>query len=153
MPSNLVHFAITAPVIDLAAATSFIYATHASWRSIPAFKNEKDTDERSLGATVILAQLGAVITGSSIILAGIAAFVALAGTTIGDLDKFYILYAAIWAVFAMAISLFTMATLPHLTPTQNFVKSHRVAVLCSAALYFCLASSARFLFAVGSILF
>ncbi|TIT82968.1 MAG: hypothetical protein E5V33_07750 [Mesorhizobium sp.] len=153
MLSDLIHFAITVPVIDLSIATFFIYATHASWRSVRPFENEKDTDERTLGATVILAQLGAVITGSSIILAGIAAFVALAGATIGELDKFHILYAAVWAVFAMALSLFTMSTLPHRTPTQNFVKSHGVAVLCSAALYFCLASSARFLVAVGSILF
>ncbi|TIT76585.1 MAG: hypothetical protein E5W57_18470 [Mesorhizobium sp.] len=153
MPSNLIPFLVIVPVIDLSIATYFVYSTHAAWRSAPPFENEEKTDERSLGAMVILAQLGAVITGSSIILAGIAAFVALAGAAIGEFEKFYILYAAIWAVFAMAISLFTMSTLPHRTTTQNFVKSHGVAILCSAALYFCLASSARFLFAVGSILF
>jgi hypothetical protein len=110
-------------------------------------------DEKALGATVILAQLNAVITGASIILAAIGAFVALKEGSIGPPSDSHLLYATIWAVAALFFALWCSGMLPTLTIKVNFVRSPEVAIFCAMGLYFTLASGARFLFAVRAILF
>jgi hypothetical protein len=110
-------------------------------------------DERSLGATVIMGQLNAVITGVSIVLAGIGAFIALGKTQIVDPANFHLLYATVWAVVALGTALLTHGMLPVRTPDTNFVKDKSVAVLSSASLFFALAAGVRFVLAVRSILF
>lgn len=111
-----------------------------------------DVDERTLGAAVIMGQLNAVITGASIIVAGLGAFVALGWDKIGEPENFHLFYSAMWAVVAISISLYTMSTLPSRTLKENFVHSPGVALLCALTLFFSLSAGARFLFAVGTIL-
>jgi hypothetical protein len=148
------------PLIDVPLGLWWIWSTAKTWKDStkPPKSKEKGFDinsaeERGLGATVILGQLNAVITGVSIILAGIGAFIALGKTEIQDPANYHLLFATCWAVIAMAAALYTHGTLPHRTPDSNFVNVKSVAILCSAALFFSLAAGVRFVFAVAAILF
>jgi hypothetical protein len=143
----------TFPIIDFLAALLWFWSVNQAWRS----KNtegdvQENVNERALGASVIMGQLGAIITGASIIIVGIGAFVALGIDQIGCPENLHLLYAATWAVFALCMSQYTMATLPTLAPRVNFVRVQSVALLSAMGLFFGLASGVRFLFAVGSIL-
>ncbi|ESY22387.1 MULTISPECIES: hypothetical protein [unclassified Mesorhizobium] len=132
-----------------------IWLLFLNWHWIGYKNNDSiDTkDERELGATVIMGQLGAIITGSSVILAGLGAFVALSKSPIEDAAKYHLFYATLWAVWALGISVFTLGVLPASTPKTNFVQLKGVAFLSSMSLFFCLAASVRFLLAVWVILF
>jgi hypothetical protein len=141
------------PFIDLILAAVWIFLVWLPWRHDSASKVIEDkTDERLLGATVILAQLNGIITGTSIIIVGIGAFAVLVKEHSGP-QSYHTLYAAIWAVVALGTALYTMSTLPTRAPTQNFVRAKWVAILTAMALFFSLAAGVRFLFAVSSILF
>jgi hypothetical protein len=99
-----------------------------------------------------MGQLSSVITGSSIILAGIGAFIAIKSGNILYPQNYHLFYTVAWAVLALGISVYTMGVLPTRTPNENFVRSPSVSILCSMALFFCLAAAARFLVAVWAIL-
>lgn len=140
------------PLIDICAAVIWLLISLRTWIGYVAKTEPECTGERALGASVILGQLSAVITGSSVILAGIGAFVALETEEITSPQNYHLAFAATWAVLSMGLALFTMSALPTNTPKTNFVRLRGIAILCSVALYFTLAAGARFLWAVWSIL-
>lgn len=141
------------PIIDTLFAGFYLWTLMKAWENVKPSLEKDDIDERSLGASVIMGQLNAVITGSSIIIAGIAAFVALGKSGIGSPQDYHLLYAAIWAVSALGLAQYTMGVLPHRTPKQSFVKSKDVAILSGMALFFSLLAGFRLLFGIGSFLF
>ncbi|WP_119392714.1 hypothetical protein [Taklimakanibacter lacteus] len=141
------------PVGDLIALIAWLFFVVKAWRGWTHDTSADSLDERNLGATVILGQLNSVITGSSIIIAGIAAFVAIEEQEIGKPESYHLVYATAWAVSALAVALYTNGILPSYTPKRNFVQVKGIAVLCSVALFLSLAAGVRFLFAVWSILF
>jgi hypothetical protein len=141
------------PIIDLLAAAYWFRTVMKEWKDVDPRLEEKDVNERSLGATVIMGQLNAVITGSSIIIAGIAAFVALGKTGIVYPQNFHLFYASVWAVFALVLAQYAMGTLPTRTRKQNFVSSSGVALLCAMALFFSLFAGIRLLFGIAWFLF
>lgn len=141
------------PIIDVALSAFWFWSIDVAWSHIsPESADREEVDERSLGATVITTQLNGVITGASILIAGVAAFVALKGS-LPEFAAYDALWSAVWAVVALGIALYTLGILPARTPTENFVRSREVALFCGMALFFCLASGARFALAVLDILF
>lgn len=114
--------------------------------------NTDSIEERALGAQVILAQLNGIITGTTIIIIGIGAFAVLVKDVNGA-QAYDAFYAAMWAVIALGLSLYTMSTLPTRAPSENFVKAKGIAILAAMSLFFSLAAGVRFLFAVQAILF
>ncbi|BAV51274.1 Putative uncharacterized protein [Mesorhizobium loti] len=141
------------PVPDIGLLIVWLLWLNWHWIGYKLNETEEDAEERSLGATVIMGQLGSIITGSSVILAGIGAFVALAKTPIAETAKYHVFYAAFWAVLALAASIYTMGILPAHAPKTNFVRLRGIAFLSSMSLFFCLAAGVRFLLAVQGILF
>jgi hypothetical protein len=103
-----------------------------------------------LGATVILAELNGVIIGASVIMVGVGAFVAINTNELSSVDsgRVSFLYAAIAAVIALGVALYTMAILPTRTRRDNLVKSSSVALLTAMALFFVLDAGTRFVIAV-----
>jgi hypothetical protein len=134
------------PIVDLLVAALWIGHVVYLWRGI-ASQTEKDVAERELGAMVIGSQLNGVVTGSSIIIAGIGAFAALSDELVPPYN-WHAAYAAMWAVLSLGAALYTMGTLPTRTKTENFVQSRGVAIACTIALFFCLAAGVRFFLAV-----
>lgn len=141
------------PWIDVALLLLWVGSTYRSWRGYTEGHIVDDVDERALGASVISSQLSAVITGVSVILAGVGAFVALESSPIQPEEARHLFLSALWCVCGLAVALYTMATLPTRTLKQNFVRSKPVAILCAMALFFSLAAGARFVTAVYSLLF
>ena len=141
------------PVPDIGFLLIWLLILNWHWIGYRISEAKEDTEERALGAGVIMGQLSSIITGSSVILAGVGAFVALAKVPIADAAKYHVLYAACWAVTALAVAVYTMGILPAHAPHTNFVRLRGIAVLSSASLFLCLESGVRFLFAVGAILF
>ncbi|AZN97183.1 hypothetical protein EJ066_07710 [Mesorhizobium sp. M9A.F.Ca.ET.002.03.1.2] len=138
---------------DIGIAAIWLLISLNYWVGYKLENKLEAPDERALGASVIMGQLSSVITGSSVILAGIGAFVALENRPIDGPEKYHILYAAVWAVVALGLAIFTMGILPPHAPKTNFVRLRSIGILCSISLFFCLAAGVRFLFAVASILF
>lgn len=135
----------TWPIIEVIVGVFWFGSVLSSWSAIPNADKE-DVAERSLGATVILAQLGGIVTGTSIIIAGLGAFVALATDVPGVAG--HLRLAAVFAVLALAVALYTLAALPTRTPSINFVRSKPLALLCAMSLYFVLVAAIRFGLAV-----
>jgi hypothetical protein len=140
------------PYFDLGVGLIWLLISQLTWIGYVPKQESDHTDERALGASVIMGQLSAIITGSSVILAGIGAFVALETEDIVSPQNYHLTYAASWAVVSMGLALFTMGALPTNAPKHNFVRLRGIAILCSMGLFFTLAAGARFLFAVWSIL-
>jgi hypothetical protein len=138
------------PVLDLGAAVFWGWAVRASWQGWSGTPTEKSTPERQLGATVILAELNGVIIGASVIMVGVGAFVAINTNELSSVDsgRVSFLYAAIAAVIALGVALYTMAILPTRTRRDNLVKSSSVALLTAMALFFVLDAGTRFVIAV-----
>jgi hypothetical protein len=67
----------SAPVFDIGIGVIWLLISQSTWIGYAPKPTPDETDERALGASVIMGQLSAIITGSSVILAGIGAFVAL----------------------------------------------------------------------------
>ena len=106
-------------------------------------------EERALGASFISSQLSAVITGASVILAALGAFIALKNGTMDFQLRYSLFLSALWAVFALGIALYAFGVLPHHAPKTNIVRVKGVAMLCSAALFFSLAAGFRFMWGGG----
>jgi hypothetical protein len=140
------------PVVEGVVAAILLLSLRSAWARAPTVQQHDCVEERSLGATVIMGQLSAIITGSSIILTGIGAFVALKSDVLQLPLSQHLFYAVTWAVVALGIAIYTMGVLPPRTPRRNFVRDRTVAFCCSLALFFCLASAVRFLVAVWGIL-
>jgi hypothetical protein len=153
---SLPGYLVSVPVVEVVLGAIWLRSVDRAWAKSPTAHQPEDIAERTLGATVIMGQVSAVITGSSIILAGIGAFVALKSDQLRSpqsyLLSFHLFCAVAWAVFALGTATYTTGVLPVRTPRQNFVRDRGVALLCSMALFFCLASSVRFLLAVSTIL-
>jgi hypothetical protein len=134
------------PAVEIIGGIFWVGSVLAAWRSQPRPPTNETVEERELGATVILGQLNGIVTGTSIIIAGLGAFVALSS---GDraLVTPHVRYAAIYSALALFVALYTMSTLPTRAPRINFVRDRAVAVLCASALYLVLVAAARF--AVG----
>jgi uncharacterized membrane protein len=111
-----------------------------------------DVAERALGSSIILAQLNGIVTGTSIIIVGIGAFAVLVKQANG-VQIYDAFYAALWAVVALGIALYTMSTLPTRALSRNFVRDKWVSIFCAMSLFFSLAAGVRFLLAVKAILF
>lgn len=141
------------PGLDIGIAAIWLLISCWHWIGYKASNVAESTEERALGASVILGQLSAVITGSSVILAGIGAFVALSDNHGDAVSKNHIFYAALWAVVALGLAIFTIGILPAHAAKTNFIRLRGIALLCSMSLFFCLAAAARFLLAVRAILF
>lgn len=152
MPDDPASIPYGLPIVDLGVAVVWVFISFAAWIGYRDTTEAEGVDERALGAAVIMGQLGAVITGSSVVLAGIGAFVALETSPISPAGSSHLSYGASWAVVALAIALFTMGILPSNAPKKNFVRIRSVAILCSTALFFSLAAGFRFMLAVWSIL-
>ncbi|HWK68598.1 MAG TPA: hypothetical protein VNS34_27045 [Rhizobiaceae bacterium] len=135
------------PLIEAFLLAFWLKSILAAWRNADSTK-EDDVEERHLGADVILAQLNGVITGSSIIVAGIGAFLAIS-EGVSPPASWNFRWAACYSILGMALAMYTLGTLPSRAPTQNFVRSKAVAVLCSIALFFALVGGGRF--AMGAI--
>jgi hypothetical protein len=140
------------PIVDLVFAVVYFWSVHQAWSEYTPSTKEIPVDERALGATVIMGQLSSVITGASIIIAGIAAFAALGQDAQSFPQKYHLFYAATWAVLGLSIALYTTGTLPTRAPNQNFVTSKGIAYLCSASLFFSLLAGVRLLFGIASML-
>jgi hypothetical protein len=131
------------PVIEALLGIFWVGSVLWAWRGQISPPLDEKVDERTLGATVILGQLNGIITGTSIIMAGLAAFIALSfgeRTTVAP----HIKLTAIYAVLALSLALYTMAILPTRTLRVNFVRSKDVALFCSTALYLVLIAAVRF---------
>lgn len=100
------------PGLDIGIAAIWLLISIWHWIGHQPDSSVEPPEERALGASVILGQLGAVITGASIILAGIGAFVALSNNLGDILAKNHIFYAALWAVVALGLAIFTIGVLP-----------------------------------------
>lgn len=151
MTNEWLSLLICIPIADGIIALFWVFSTHIAWKGVE-FTGDS-LSERELGATVIMGQLGSVMTASSVILAGIGAFVALADGNILAPERWHLSFAATWAVMSIIIVVYTMSTLPTRAPRENFVRSHAIAVLCSAASFLTVAAGVRFVFAMWSILF
>lgn len=147
----MIDYLIRAPVIDLALAFAWLISVWLPWRGIQK-QPPDDVAERALGATVILGQLNGIVTGTSIIIVGVGAFAVLVKDVNGA-QAYDALYAALWAVIALGIALYTMSTLPTRAGSENFVKAKGVAIFSAMSLFFSLAAGVRFLLAVHAILF
>ncbi|WP_442579599.1 hypothetical protein ACSBOB_29600 [Mesorhizobium sp. ASY16-5R] len=134
------------PIVETAVAFVWLGSVWYAWRGVPTPTVPDAAEERNLGATVILAQLNGVITGCSIIIAGVGAFIALNTSGLGAAAP-HVEWASIWAVLALGAALYALATLPTRTPTINFVRSKEVAILSATALLFALYAGARFMLA------
>lgn len=99
-----------------------------------------------------MAQLNGIVTGTTIIIIGVGAFAALVKDVNGA-QAYDAFYAAMWAVIALGIALYTLSTLPTRASSENFVKAKWVAVFSAMSLFFSLAAGVRFLLAVHAILF
>jgi hypothetical protein len=145
------------PIIELVAAFSWGWLVLRPWKTAEMRQPDEatrakidhansDVDERNLAATVILAQLNAVLTVGAIILAGLGAFVAL-----GDAIKYptsrHLEWSSLNAGMALFLALYTMGTLPTRTPRENLVLSAPVALLSAMAVFFAFAAGVRFIFA------
>lgn len=152
MGSDIRTILVDWPIVDGGLAVVWFLISASVWRSYQPPDTVDKVDERALGATVIMGQLNATITGASIILAGLGAFVALNSGKFSLSASCHLYYAALWTVLALFAGLWTMSLLPQLAPSTNFVRSPKIAILCSMGLFFCLAAGVRFLFAVRAIL-
>jgi hypothetical protein len=140
------------PIIDLALALAWGISVWMPWRGPQSGVNTDDVEERTLGAQVILAQLNGLVTGTTIIIIGVGAFAVLVKDVNGA-QAYDAFYAAMWAVIALGIALYTLSTLPTRASSENFVKAKWVAIFSAMSLFFSLASGVRFLLAVHAILF
>ncbi|MER8793981.1 hypothetical protein NKH75_07200 [Mesorhizobium sp. M0984] len=141
------------PVLDIGVLLIWLLWLNWHWIGYKIDGTKEDAEERALGAAVIMGQLSSIITGSSVILAGIGAFVALATAPIAESAKYHVFYAACWAVAALVVAIYTMGILPAHALKTNFVRLRGIAFLCSMSLFCCLAAGVRFLLAVWGILF
>ncbi|MCZ8546311.1 hypothetical protein OOJ09_19150 [Mesorhizobium qingshengii] len=130
------------PVLEAIALIIWLRSLLAAWQNMGSTASDC-LDERQLGAEVILAQLNGVITGSSIIVAGVGAFVAINKGVLPPASRHFEL-AAIFSIVGMGLAMYTLGTLPSRTPSENFVRSKPVAILCSTALFFALVGGIRF---------
>lgn len=141
------------PILDLIIALVWFWGVSSPWKNPSAPDGIDSLEERSLGAAVIMGQLSSIITGASIIIAGIAAFVALGKVTLDPSQKYHLLMAAIWSVSALGLSLYTMSMLPTRTFKYNFTNSSLIAKFSAMALFFALAGGVRLVLAIYSFLF
>lgn len=140
------------PYWDVGVGIIWLLVLNLHWLSYVPPTGLEAVDERALGASFISSQLSAVITGTSVILAGVGAFIALKNGAMSFDLRYSLFLAALWAVLALAISLYAFGVLPHHAPNTNVVRVKGVAVLCSAALYFGLAAGFRFVWGVSGLL-
>ena len=140
------------PIIDLALAVTWLISVWLPWRGVRRRAPPDEVAERALGASIILAQLNGIVTGTSIIIVGIGAFAVLVKQA-NSTQSYHATYAAMWAVTALGIALYTMSTLPTRAPSENLIRAKGIAVFCAMSLFFSLAAGVRFLLAVYGILF
>lgn len=141
------------PYWDLGAAIVWLLVLNLHWLTYVPPTTIEPVEERALGAGFISSQLSAVITGSSVILAGLGAFIALKNGEMNFSLRYSLFISALWAVLALGIALYAFGVLPHHSPKTNVVRVKGVAMLCSAALFFSLAAGFRFLWGVSGLLF
>lgn len=149
---NLASILANFPYWDVGAAVIWLLLVHCHWISYVSPTGTESVEERALGASFISSQLSAVITGSSVILAGLGAFIAIKDQSMDSSLKYSLFLSALWAVIALAIALYAFGVLPHHAPKTNVVRVREVAVLCSAALFFSLAAGFRFVWGVSGLL-
>lgn len=142
------------PIIDVVLGFIWFLSLHMAWKNAtPAPDKINAPEERALGAAVIMGQLSSIITGASIVIAGIAAFVALGNDHFTIPQSYHLFWATLWSVAALGVSLYTMSMLPTRTFRQNFTNSSEIAKFSAMALYFALAGGVRLMLAVSVFLF
>src|SRR5215470_17437878 len=109
-------YLVSVPVVEVVVVVILLRSLCHSWARVPTDQQSDNVDERTLGATVIMGQLSAVITGSSIILAGIGAFAALKSGELHFPQSWHLFWAVTWAVLALAVAIYTMGILPARAP-------------------------------------
>ena len=150
----MINCLIRTPIIDLALALAWGISVWLPRRGTSRGGNTDTVEERTLGAQVILAQLNGIVTGTTIIIIGVGALAVLVNKKdVNGAQAYDAFYAAMWAVIALGISLYTLSTLPTRASSENFVKAKWVAIFSAMSLFFSLASGVRFLLAVHAILF
>lgn len=150
--ADLALFLAKWPILDLVLGWFWIRSVWAAWKDYQP-PSEKDTvDERTLGATVILAQLNGAITSASIIVAGVGAFVALTPEKLDTFALVFLRLAAAFAVVALGSAVYAMATLPTRAPSTNFVRSKEIAIFSTVPLICVTFAGIRFVFAIWAYL-
>ena len=134
------------PYWDIGLAVIWLLILNLHWISYVPPAVAVSVEERALG--FISSQLSAVITGTSVILAGLGAFIALKSGATSFPLRYSLFLSALWAVLALAISLYAYGVLPHYAPRTNVVRVKGVAMLCSGALF---QLSCRMPFCVGCV--
>ena len=120
----MINCLIRTPIVDLALALVWGISVWVPWRGIRRGVNTDTVEERTLGAQVILAQLNGIVTGTTIIIIGVGAFAVLVDKKdVNGAQAYDAFYAAMWAVIALGISLYTLSTLPTRASSENFVKA------------------------------
>ena len=154
MLAAVLSFAVNWPLLEAVASIIWFQAMGSAWRQQPAEGPPvTDSAERELGATVILSELNGILTGCSIIIAGIGAFVAIMQpSSINPITASHLGWASIYAGLALGLSLYTMATLPTRVTSRNVLRSKGVALMCATALFFALLAAIRFMFGTVALL-
>ncbi|PLT97191.1 hypothetical protein BMJ29_04460 [Sinorhizobium medicae] len=155
MLGPILGFAINWPLVEFAIAIIWFCSLGGAWKGQPKEGGAvSDPGERELGATVILSELNGILTGCSIIIAGIGAFVAIVQqpNCIDPITASHLGWAAIYAGLALVSSLYTMATLPTRVASRNVLHSKGVAFMCAAALLSALLAAGRFMVGTASLL-
>lgn len=135
------------PIIEVGVIIFLTVALRDAWKGIRA-EDYNDTDEqKSLGLSVTTASLGGIITGSSVIMTGIAAFLSMSNP-LGVGVKIHTKFAFIYAFLALAIVVYTYGVLPARVLGINLIRSKEIAFICAYALFFVLMAAFRFMFAV-----
>ncbi|WP_163266469.1 hypothetical protein [Chelativorans alearense] len=139
------------PVVELLLLAIWIAISIGFWRGRPSEGgNEPDANERQLGATVIISQMTGILTASSIIIAGTAAFAAILGTQPPANTAAHLRWAAAHAVAALVVAIWVMSALPTRVPTKNVLRSKWVAIFCAVSLFFALVAGVRFVLGIWS---
>ena len=132
------------PIIELFVLSIVIFLYSRAWHG--ANSKEESVEERSLGATAVLTQLGAIITSSAIILGLLGAIVAsLPEKLKGDaFARHNIIFAGIFAVSAVILALWGLGVTVGKVSTDNVTKRSSIAFTCIISMLFVGFSMIRF---------
>lgn len=150
--AGIAPFLATWPIVDVALGMLWFRSVWVAWKGYERPKEADDVNERTLGATFILAQLNGALTTASIIIAGVGAFVALTPKSFNPYAIASLRLAAVFAVISLGSAVYTMATLPARSPHTNVVRDKAVALLSTIPLIFVTFAGIRFMFAIWTYL-
>lgn len=148
----IMRWLVFVPLVDIAIGVLWYRKSDRAWRrwtGLPVEREEgsRQVQERQLAASVILAQIQALIVGASVILAGVGAFSALVEKET-SLVQFSVVWSILWGLFALVGAIWSIGLLPHHTLRTNFLVLHNVAIMLQMSLFCVCAAAARFMVGV-----